>query len=273
MEEKFVQTAQSILNPYNRYSGTEYVAPLLYSLVRMTRPKTIVEVGSGYSTLFMLKALADNRTDYVEEAALLKEKTLLLGNLDEVDVRTLAVNPDVLAWLNKPGKDCSLNPKFYLSDYQPHLFGFERHPPEHEYVKSLLAAVEQSGLRNLFTLAHTSSFSASMLPEEHLPIDLAWNDDDDYVAFFEAFWPYLNPAGGMMIFHNASGAAGAWADVEHIRKSMATEEGFELLMLEEPHKFRQNGCAIFRRTSNYTPSFKLNDPFTTWQNLKKFMKL
>ncbi len=75
-----------------------------------------------------------------------------------------------------------------------------------------------------------------------------------------------------MIFHNVSGSPGAWASIERIKNSMATEQGFEMLVLEEPHKFHQNSCAIFRRNSSFAPSFKVDDPFTIWQNLKKFMQ-
>ncbi len=33
--------------------GTEHVAPLLYTLARMTRPRSVLEVGLGYTTPFL----------------------------------------------------------------------------------------------------------------------------------------------------------------------------------------------------------------------------
>jgi predicted O-methyltransferase YrrM len=45
---------------YNPHMGVENVGPLLYSLVRFTKVRNIVEVGAGYTTLFLLQALKDN---------------------------------------------------------------------------------------------------------------------------------------------------------------------------------------------------------------------
>src|SRR5262249_12021946 len=39
--------------------GTENVAPLLYALVSMLRPTSVLEIGAGYTTLFLARALAD----------------------------------------------------------------------------------------------------------------------------------------------------------------------------------------------------------------------
>lgn len=43
--------------------GVENAGPLLYSFVRFTKCKNIVEVGAGYTTLFLLQALKDNEEE------------------------------------------------------------------------------------------------------------------------------------------------------------------------------------------------------------------
>lgn len=40
----------------SRDAGVESMAPLLYSLVRFTKARTLVELGAGYTTLFLLQA-------------------------------------------------------------------------------------------------------------------------------------------------------------------------------------------------------------------------
>jgi hypothetical protein len=43
--------------------GTENVGPLLYARVRMRRPRNVLAVGLGSSTLCILQALADNAAE------------------------------------------------------------------------------------------------------------------------------------------------------------------------------------------------------------------
>lgn len=76
MDEQFLKTAQESFNPYVPGSDTELMAPLLYSLARMVRPRTVIEFGSGYTTPFLLRTLADNAADVEVERRLLGEKTL-----------------------------------------------------------------------------------------------------------------------------------------------------------------------------------------------------
>ena len=45
---------------FRKGMGTENVGPLLRSLVQMIRPNTILEIGAGYTTPFLLEALVNN---------------------------------------------------------------------------------------------------------------------------------------------------------------------------------------------------------------------
>lgn len=63
---------------YSTYMGVEHVAPLLYSLVRFLKPVTIAEIGSGYTTLFLLRALRDNERELARLKGLGPDKRRLL---------------------------------------------------------------------------------------------------------------------------------------------------------------------------------------------------
>src|SRR5262245_57552378 len=69
MDQTFINAAHEAFNPYRTSSGTESVATLLYSLARVGRFETVVEFGSGFTTLFLARAMADNHRDYVEHRA------------------------------------------------------------------------------------------------------------------------------------------------------------------------------------------------------------
>jgi len=56
----------------NQHMGVESVSSLLYDLVRCSHSEKILEVGAGYSSIFLLKALADNLTDFEKEKVMLK---------------------------------------------------------------------------------------------------------------------------------------------------------------------------------------------------------
>lgn len=56
----FTQKARELYSPY---FGVENAGALLYSIVRFLKPRSIAEVGSGYTTLFLLQALKDNEAE------------------------------------------------------------------------------------------------------------------------------------------------------------------------------------------------------------------
>jgi len=56
LDIELLQAAEELRVPV---MGSETVAPLLYFLVRFTRPRKVLEVGTGYTTPFIARALAD----------------------------------------------------------------------------------------------------------------------------------------------------------------------------------------------------------------------
>ena len=52
--------ASQLASLYNPHMGVENAGPLLYSLVRFTKPRKVVEIGAGYTSLWLLQALKDN---------------------------------------------------------------------------------------------------------------------------------------------------------------------------------------------------------------------
>ena len=262
LDADFVQTARHYFNPYTPSSGTEHVAVLLYALARMTRPQVVVEYGSGYSTLWLLKALAENRRDADEEHELLVRKTARTGILQKLSEQEAAkpfaewdaqLKAATFEWFATNDKSCGVDPRFHLTPHRPHVYSFEALPEPHPYPRRLSAAVEAMGLKELFTLICGRQFSVDALPSEHRRIDWAWNDHTHYREFFTEFWEHLNPAGGIMVFHNVPGSPEAGEDLAWMKQQRAGQGDLEVLVLEESHKLDQKGCAILRRTSGYRP--------------------
>lgn len=56
-DESFLRIVQPL---YDMHMGVENMGPLLYSLVRFLKPRSILEVGAGYTSIWILQALRDN---------------------------------------------------------------------------------------------------------------------------------------------------------------------------------------------------------------------
>ena len=58
---------------------TENVSLFLYSLIKCSRPHSIIEVGAGYSTLFISKAIQDIQQENLDFNSLLDSKNKFTG--------------------------------------------------------------------------------------------------------------------------------------------------------------------------------------------------
>ena len=59
-DPRFLRSVQPL---YDLHMGAENLGPMLYNLVRFTKPGRILEVGAGYTSAFLLQALADNAAE------------------------------------------------------------------------------------------------------------------------------------------------------------------------------------------------------------------
>jgi hypothetical protein len=260
IDSQFIKMAREAFNPFVPSSGTEHVAQLLHSLARMIKPRSILEYGSGYTTLFLLSALAENVADFAEEAASLRAKT----------ATAIAGRESTEGWNQAGGKACGVAPGFYLGPYAPKLYCFDS--GDHAYRSKVTKAVCDLGLEEFLAYMPERQFSVEALPAEAFPIDLAWNDDGDYGDFFNLFWPKLNPKGGLMIFHNTTAVEPMWQAVNYLKEGRSFSGDLEILTLAEPHKVWQNSCTILRRTTNYQPTFMTSSREQIMADLMQFMK-
>ena len=59
---------------YRSKLGTESVAPLLRSLIRMVRPQRVLEIGAGYTTPFLLEGLEKNEKLFDDYSGCINEE-------------------------------------------------------------------------------------------------------------------------------------------------------------------------------------------------------
>ncbi len=234
----FLEVAERLLDPG---MGTENVGFMLYSLVRMRRPETVLAVGLGYSTLFLLQALSDNLVEAKRDSRIRD------GRLKD-DGRKEVLRQD----------------DGYPPETSVHLHGIDDFSADDGRLSTLLKYIEQQGLSSLFTL-YRCRYQEAELPPDAAPYGFIWIDcahQLDYSDLLNRYWPLLDSDGGLLALHytyidiNVATASGDQAVVvagplvNTIKQQLLTAgmaANFELLSLVEPHKLRQGSLTILRK--------------------------
>ncbi len=278
LDPEFLAAVEEIRAPL---SGTELMAPLLYSLVRSTRPRTVVEVGMGYTTPFVLRALFENRQDFARERELLKKKIEDLfaggGAASGRGASGGGAGGDAAAklyreWLES--EPAAIDPGFYLAPYEPHLYAFDDLSEGYSSAQRSLDVITRLGLDALLTFVRGDpSGKSGTLPPRRLPIDLAWHDAGGLDAFLDEYWDLVNPAGGMLIVHNT---INAWqSNVLAVKNLKLRQVGqfteFELLSVVEPHKLNQRSFTMVRKTGKFAEKYLDRRRDEVAQNALRFL--
>jgi hypothetical protein len=231
--------------------GTELMAPFLYSLIRSMKPRSVVEAGMGYTSLFIAQALADNLDDFNKESDLLEVKLQAWEtrrklasdqeSLNQVHAQCLTADPPLAS------------PGYYRSDYRPLFHVIDTMTDQQSSAPRVMGALERLNLLHVVRF-HDCGFREFLdhIEETWLPFDLMWNDADGGggVGFGELF-ELVNPNGGMIILHDTLTSESGLKQVRAAKQLQKTNTcgEFELFNLLEPHKLIQASATIIRRTS------------------------
>jgi predicted O-methyltransferase YrrM len=248
IDTAFLAGVASLLRPG---MGTENTSWLLYSLLRMMRPRTVLEVGTGYTTPFLLRALADNVAEAAEDRRL-----LALGNAgDDLEYDRASI----------------LNPLWYAKPHTPRLVAIDDLSGPTSTAPRVLEVIRGLGLDSHLRL-YQGDFRgrAAEIGAEFGALDFIWFDcggPAEYVEFLQEYWPLINPDGGCIALHftyhrwggEATRRDGSKQPIEvllpgSILNEIKRQEAlsgppptFEVLSLVEPHKVRQGSVTLVRR--------------------------
>jgi predicted O-methyltransferase YrrM len=219
--------------------GTENSACLIAALIRMARPRTVVEIGAGDSTIFIADALQLAVQDWCRDRDLL--------NSPKWQERTALLDPTGIP-----------------QTYQPKLFTIDDFTAEGSSAEDAWNSLRSKRIdESIVTFIQRNFFSldASTIASWG-PIDIAWIDAGtpaDDVRFVAALWEHIAP-GGYLCLHEptilSSVSAGELPRVRRIRAPVwedlfrRLDDSFELITLPELHKSRQSGLGIARKRQN-----------------------
>jgi predicted O-methyltransferase YrrM len=234
--------------------GTELMGPLLYSLIRSTRPVRLLEVGMGYTTPFILAALADNAADAERERQALVDKTT------DAVIRLSGAGgterPQVIDdWVR--ADPALARPAFYHAPHAPRLHAIDllNHPTT--TAGRVQDVVERLGLERFLAL-HLGDFRgmSAAVASTATPLDFVWFDcggPAEYVDFLAEYWDLVAETGGVLVLHMTLHDPAIGDAVLHdLRSKQARHPGaIEMLSLCEPHKVTQASFTMVRKTARF----------------------
>jgi predicted O-methyltransferase YrrM len=223
--------------------GTENAGPALRVLARMLRPRTVVEVGAGSSTLHLLLGLRDARAEAAEDRRIVRGEVA-------ADERASV-----------------LHPRSVLDDYAPRLLVVDDFSVPGTSAHQVREAARSLGLDDMLTFIERDFFD---LADHELdawgPLDLVWLDagtQADDAGFLTSLWPRVAPGGTVVLHepylattveaHSGEGRGRVACRVvptpllQELRRQAAGGGGFDVLALGEPHKHRQTGLLLLRK--------------------------
>jgi len=242
--------------------GTELMGPLLYALARSVRAERIVEVGAGATTLFLLRALADNRADVIREREALPAKQVLYDAAwaDDEDAGRRHEHA-VLSWLTADPP--LVDPGYHARPYTPRCVSIDDGSSPFSTAGEVADAAREVGLDGLLD-RRVADFRevAVSLRQGGDRFDLAWWDCGgyrEYRDFLDLYWDLVEPDGGLLVLHYTLTVPNHERVLTELQEAgaRARRGRFELLSLLEPHKLMQNSCTLIRRCEKPPARFPL----------------
>lgn len=222
---------------YNPHMGVENAGPLLYSLVRFTKCRKVVEVGAGYTTLFILQALKDNDDEMKRVVELDLE-----GRLRMLDYPF--GTPRVEEWMTTPSQPSSSSSSLLCIDNCDH---------QKETASGAVSVARTLGLDSYLEFLRGDAFDALDTHfSEVESIDLLWCDfgvGSKMKLYAGNVWKYVKP-GGFLVCHSTLTNTHTREWLEGIRQGMGEsvtgipEGEYTELSLLEPHKRFQNSITV-----------------------------
>jgi len=229
----------SVMNPlflkhvsslYNPHMGVENAGPLLYSFIRFTKVRTIVEIGAGYTTLWLLQALKDNDDEMTRVHKLEQEgKCKLL--------------------------DCNWTVPNIVEDYNDRsssLLCIDNCLHQKETATGAGAISETLGLGSYLKFVKGDAFDMKFDTES---IDMLWCDfgvGSRMKDFVSSAWKSIRP-GGYLLCHSTLTNTRTRNWLEKLRNGCGVdetgippEEVVELSLLE-PQKRYQNSLSVLQK--------------------------
>lgn len=234
LDQGFMEAVKPLYSPV---MGTETMGPLLYSLICFSRPERVLEVGAGYTTPFILKALADTHVRHKEESAAISKES-----------------------------QTELVQAYYKKSYQPKLLCLDNDTHPDSTSSKVLKIAGELELTDYLEIHYEKfeGYTRKMNPK-YSPFDFVWFDCGgmvQYAMFLNEYWEHINKNGGQLLLHSTLTNMSVHNLIKGLKLNQATKDfhNYELLSMLEPHKRYQNSVTMIRMIAEYQDMYYSVDP-------------
>jgi predicted O-methyltransferase YrrM len=222
--------------------GVENLGPFLYTFLRMTKKRRIVEIGAGFTSLWILQALKDNDEEIEQVKSLQETGHCKLLNID---------------W--------TIDSELKSLDEEPaRLLCIDNCEHQKETATGASAVAKSLGLNSYFEFQRGDAFDLDLGVET---VDALWCDfgvGARMKEFISSAWSCIRP-GGFLICHSTLTNHNTRQWLEGIRNRLPEEETgippgeYVELSLLEPHKRFQNSVSILQKRKS-SPGEMFEEP-------------
>ena len=219
---------------YNPCMGVENLGPFLYSFLRMTKRQRVVEIGAGYTTLWILQALKDNDIELQSIRSIQRSGECKLLNID------WTIHETVEAYDSESSR----------------LLCIDNCEHQRETASGAGLVAKSLGLDSYLQFRRGDAFDMK-LPDSS--VDVLWCDfgvGARMSEFISSAWDCISP-GGFLLCHSTLTNENTRMWLETIRNRERKEitgiepgEYTELSLLESHKRFQNSVSIIQKRSSN-----------------------
>ena len=231
MDTQFLKQIEHLYNPV---MGVENMGSFLYSFIRLTKSQRIVEIGGGYTSVWILQALKDNH-DEIQRIRDIQDK----GEMKLLDY----------PWTVERSVIC-------LSEKAPFLTCIDNCAHQKESASGVSGLSRRLGLDQYLQFVQGDAYEMTF---EDNSVDVLWADfgvGSRLRDFVNQAWSCLRP-GGYLLIHSTLTNLRSREWLESIRRRDSKEvtgldpDSFSEVSLLEPHKRFQNSITILQKRTEY----------------------
>ena len=224
---------KEVLN--NNFSNivTENVGPFLYSTIKTIRPKRILEVGAGYTSIFFAKALQE-----------IKEENQFDLNLTKND------NPPS-HWERRKKL---LNKKYNFNEDSKLIIVDNFSKTNHDTARPVDNAIQTLNLNNFIEFVEVDGMnlqSINKLIENYLPLDFVFLDfgaGATLPVLFKFYFEKINNLGGYIMIHSTLTNAMHRLWLAELKLKYNKDSSVEIISFLEPNKIMQNSFTLVKKS-------------------------
>lgn len=261
-------------------AGTELMGPLLHSLLRSTRPEQVLEVGMGYTTPFILKALMQNKQDFIQEQVALKQKNRqYLDDIGQEQTDKLLPGSKPLVLMEKWASNDPplLSPEYYIRPYEPRLHAIDNLSSTDSYSKDVEHVTAHMGTADYLSVYHADfrGLKDKILGDNEY-LDFVWFDcgnAEDYKDFIDEYWSSIRPDGGLLLLHSTLNRYSYHSVMTYFKTIVGQSDthDIEVLSLLEPHKLTQGSVTMIKKIKKEIPRFPVENAYSLLKSIRDFV--